>query len=146
MWKPAAIVAAIGVAGGLTACGDPVSANRDFHTVAKVTLTRSVDANRVPHTHFNYQGTLVDSRKRSLPRTYFDENCDTAARNPIVCVAVVSTGDRVYVFAGEVAAQPNVTLRSSAGGSPGATLTVRVQEYPKTAPETALLRLAIRIG
>jgi hypothetical protein len=139
-------VTATAVTCGLTSCGHPVTANRTFASLVDVTVTQRVDASGVTHTRFNYQGALVDARKQAFHNTYFNENCDSVPGRPIFCLAQINTGDRSYVFVGQVAKQPNVTLPSAAADSPRATLTVTLQKDPKAAPETALLRLSLRTG
>ena len=88
-----ALIPLLAAAGGLavTACGDPVSANRDFRALATTTITRVVDAAGLPHTHAVYAGPLVDGSGRAIRGTWFREVCDSAdASGDLVADAVLA--------------------------------------------------------
>jgi hypothetical protein len=103
----------------VAACGDQPKANEDLRAVAthsSYTAPEMVFLNSPPAlvTHAVLTGHLVDGADRTLPGTYFHEDCATivpfpkgSPPGPTFCTATVLTGTKTYVARGSGSIWPD---------------------------------------
>jgi hypothetical protein len=106
------------VAVSLTACGDTVTAARDWYSIASHVGSRTIVGGQ-PFLVMDYAGQLeTDIYHGSVvPGSRFQEHCSRpdVTGASWTCQAIVNTGQRVYVAAGTTSSDLNHTLPVQAG-------------------------------
>ncbi len=149
-WRKAGVVGASGLAmvGALAACGDPITANRDFRAfTALVTVTQN--AGNATEEGKLLTGPLVDASQKPIAGTHFQEECVrvtvSGKTSNYRCLAFLNAGRRLYVTIGETDGVFS-TLKSLSAKSPKATMTIRKISGGDSAKKPLLLRLSLRTG
>jgi hypothetical protein len=132
-----ALAISIVVAGSvcLTACGDPIQADRSFITSSIELRVVEPVGGSVQPTGVLVSGALVGAQRRPALNTLFREQCSPertdSGRTLYRCLALLNTGPKVYVAAG-VVDSPYSTLTSL--DKDGTTATMTITRGPRVPP------------
>jgi hypothetical protein len=110
----------------MTACGDPITANHDWHGVATpstyLTSLQMPSGLPVQVLHNVLSGHLIDARGHQVPGTSFVEDCTSFAVRPGTtnvtmreCTLVLDTGSRFYAARGATTGNSNYGQLGSLG-------------------------------
>jgi hypothetical protein len=121
----------LATAGVVAACGNPVTANRDFNTVTiYVTVSQQVNGQTGVQEQVG-QGVLLDAAGQQVQGTFFDESC---ARGPKTgtqwdCLTYFAPGGAKLYVAGGLVSGPFTTQRLlDRANSPSSMTITKVKE------------------
>ena len=98
----AAAVGLVVLAGGLAACGDPVTGPHDWRVIGHTSLGGGA-SNGVGYQTRTFRAGLLNGKGSPVPGTLFAEQCSVYASGyitPVTCLLIVNTGAKVYVAKG----------------------------------------------
>jgi hypothetical protein len=117
----------LALAGVVSACGNPVTANRDFQTVnIVVTVQEQVNGQTVAVQSIN-EGVALDAKGNQIRGTFFNETCGRAAKSGTQqwrCLTYFAPGGSKLYVAGGLTSDPFGTQHMLDKANSAGTMTI----------------------